>query len=349
MGAIAACSVVNIPEDPLPAVTSGTTASGTAGQAGSDGGSGTTSSNTAGSGATATGGAGGGSGGQPPAVCGDGVPGGDEECDDGDTEAGDGCDAQCGAEGTCSEPLAISLSDSGQGTLVGSISAANLGGPDQVGEALCDGATAGSGWDRIYRIELSQTRDLLLELTADFDAVVRLQSAPCDASSALAEPGGDGCSNQGSLDVTETLWLPSLSAGTYYIVVDGGNPAAEGTFTLDVTASCPARSLRLTQLDIGANDGLHLVNTSATCAVDLGGVGVLFDDSAGGDRALTLPGQWLAPGATDTSARVASTSPPRAEALPCCASALARRRAGAGSSTSSHSVRGRLIPPYRRG
>lgn len=294
---VPACSLVNVADEPVPPGTS-------TGAAGSGGGVG---GGAAGGTATGTATGSGGGGGQGPAVCGDGVTGGAEQCDDGGTESGDGCDAECNAEGSCAQPVAIVLSDGGQGTLTGSVTAANVGGPDEVGEALCDGAMAGSGWDRVYRVDLPQTRDLWLELSGDFDMALRLLASPCDLGTAVVERGADGCANQGLGGGSEVLWVPDLPAGTYYAVVDGVAPTAEGTFTLAVTASCPASSLKLTQLDIGANDGLHLVNTSTSCAVDLSGLGVLFDDSTGQDRAVELPDQWLAEGST---LRVARTPPP---------------------------------------
>ncbi|HJL19776.1 MAG TPA: DUF4215 domain-containing protein [Sandaracinaceae bacterium LLY-WYZ-13_1] len=64
---------------------------------GFDGGVGDDGATTSDGGDGTDGGGGGTDGGDPPAECGDGVLDDGETCDDGDTEGGDGCDADCGA------------------------------------------------------------------------------------------------------------------------------------------------------------------------------------------------------------------------------------------------------------
>ena len=42
-----------------------------------------------------------------PVVCGDGIPAGGEECDDGNTEDGDGCSSECKVEASCPEEMVL--------------------------------------------------------------------------------------------------------------------------------------------------------------------------------------------------------------------------------------------------
>lgn len=87
MSGLAACSILNAPDDIVPP--------GSGGSGGSGGGSPTTSSS-GGAGGMAQGGGGtGGAGGAQPAVCGNGALETDEECDDGNLDAGDACSAMC--------------------------------------------------------------------------------------------------------------------------------------------------------------------------------------------------------------------------------------------------------------
>src|SRR5262245_5235930 len=83
---LCACSVINAPADVDPG----------SGGAGGTGASTPTSSSTEGGGATGgdTGG-GGGTGGNVMPVCNNGMLEGDEECDDGNEEAGDACSIDC--------------------------------------------------------------------------------------------------------------------------------------------------------------------------------------------------------------------------------------------------------------
>lgn len=57
----------------------------------------------------------------PPAVCGDGAIGGSEACDDGDTDAGDGCSAACAIEHgwTCSGAPSVCATTCGDGSKAG--------------------------------------------------------------------------------------------------------------------------------------------------------------------------------------------------------------------------------------
>ncbi|MBW2527675.1 MAG: pre-peptidase C-terminal domain-containing protein, partial [Deltaproteobacteria bacterium] len=213
-----------------------------------------------------------------------------EECDDGGTDPLDGCDGSCNIEGSCAAPLEIQLTDSGQGVMTGQGSNSTAGGGDQVAAATCDGASTGDGADRIFSFTVTVPSDVTLDVTADFDSVVRLQDTACSTSDEL------GCADSGAAN-DETLRVLGLAPGTYYVAVDGATATEAGQFTVDVTTVCSVTQLYLERLNIGA-DGVAIVNDSSACAVDVGPLELLWDDSGSGDVTTDLPVRQVPPGDT---------------------------------------------------
>jgi len=195
-------------------------------------------------------------------VCGDGMVAQDEGCDDGATADSDGCSATCsvepgytcagapsvcsmqpgGANGTCQMPYVITLAPDMMGNLTGSGTGDTTSGSNQEDAAPCDGGdpAPGGGNDHVWKFTLTDTRDVfvLMPSTVTFDALIRLQSAACDAMTEIPEyTGADGCSDQSFEMDTEALAYTKLPAGTYYVLVDGFDAAAKGTYELQIYAS----------------------------------------------------------------------------------------------------------------
>jgi cysteine-rich repeat protein len=171
-------------------------------------------------------------------MCGDGVTNdlnGTEQCDDGNTTAGDGCDASCNFEvvtlfDTCDgEPLII---NSGE-TL--SLTDNTTGYADDYTEqtALCNAQPGGH--DRIY--EVTAGADGMLTATIGLDATGMLDI--CDTyglidprcwdyvlwavgPNACVDMGGTqfACSDSETYGV-ETISFPVISGEAYHIIVDG--------------------------------------------------------------------------------------------------------------------------------
>lgn len=196
-----------------------------------------------------------------PAVCGDGVVAQTEGCDDGGTEPDDGCSATCSvesgytcagapsqctmqpgnADGTCGSPYAITLAAGSNGELTGSGTGDTTNGTNQVPAAACDGGEPppGAGNDHVWEFTLTDTRDVyvLMPSTVTFDAILRLQTAPCDPATEIPEyAGADGCSDQSFAMDTEALAYVKLGPGTYYVVVDGFDANEKGTYELQIIA-----------------------------------------------------------------------------------------------------------------
>jgi hypothetical protein len=317
-GAIAACSITNMPDDPVPPSTS----SG-AGGTGGNGGTGGTGGN-------------GGAGGGGAAECGDGIQDPGEDCDDsgasatcdddctsaecGDdtvnTSAGEECDAAdaissgcCDATActfplNCAQPIDIPLTDDGTGQFSGAIDCP-LGGASEVLGA-CDGAMdVGGGGEQVFHFNLPVIAQVQINVSSDFDAALRLMTMPCDVSSEIPEmgPATDGCANQAGANADETLSYPFLLPGNYFVVVDGVTDQDAGDFNLTV-ATQPALNpiinpsfeagnymgWTLSQQSGGPNDTLQLVQPAGT--MNPGQMYVdLFDNQSGSSGSPALPFQ----------------------------------------------------------
>ena len=175
------------------------------------------------------------------ARCGDGNVANGEQCDDGNNLAGDGCSATCETEapvaGTCAMPYDLQLMDDGTGVLVATATGDTTTGTDQIPEAACDGFDSGAGHDHIWKFTLTVASDVIVytdESTA-FDSVIRVMSAPCDATTEISEYGTeDGCSD--GEGAAEFLGYVRLPAGTYYIDLDGYTATDVGMYSFEVNA-----------------------------------------------------------------------------------------------------------------
>ncbi len=192
-------------------------------------------------------------------VCGDGhvnVAAG-EECEDLNPDSGDGCTPTCSAEGSCDAPEVIELAADASGIFDVQINRF-LGGASFLDAAMCDGnAGVGAGPERVYQFELTAQTNLVIELLADFDGAIRLTTAPCDVSTAVNEFGQspDGCGDSGAASSLESLEVPGLPAGTYYIAVEGVGADDAGEYVLRVAtfggATCEAILSQFSVLESG--------------------------------------------------------------------------------------------------
>lgn len=165
------------------------------------------------------------------AACPDGVvnaPLG-EECDDGDRDEGDGCDRNCKREvppdDSCSTAtfLGAALVPGRSEVVEGN----TVGAKDDY-EASC-GRKKGAP-DRVYGFVTSTGGTLTASLEGTFDGVLSVWRT-CDTSERLS--GVIACSDGPIASDTERV-EQVIPAGTYYVVVDGFDPEAFGTYVLRV-------------------------------------------------------------------------------------------------------------------
>ncbi len=228
--------------------------------------------------------------------CGNSVVESGEDCDDGNTDASDGC-VSCETEWTCETPGQILLMQDG-GVLRGSLDGSTLDGNNHVDEATCGAASAGGGTDRVLSFTLEKTLDVFVTLESSFDGLLRATKQPCDLG------GGLGCANELSTEGEEHLHLPALEAGTYFLLVDGADDEEAGAFDVELMACAQDRSdVVLKELHIGQSDYVMIENTGG-CPVQLQGMQILFDDRDDAqpppleDCTTELPAYLLAPGAS---------------------------------------------------
>ena len=190
-----------------------------------------------------------------PEDCGNGVLDAGEECDDNNTTASDGCSATCTVEdgyvcagapsvctmrnGSCAAPFLLTLAPE-DGALVADVTGTTAGATNGTPEGPCDGFASGAGPDHTYQLTLAEDSDVFVGLFGPgtpFDALVRVLRTPCDLSTEVSEWGiQDGCSDRSLGGGHEILEYVRLTAGTYYIAVDGYNAAASGNYRLIVEA-----------------------------------------------------------------------------------------------------------------
>jgi cysteine-rich repeat protein len=222
--------------------------------------------------------------------CGNGSVEEAEECDDENTEAGDGCSPECKIEGSCETPLPIELKADKDG-LVGSATLSTAAGEaGQVEAADCGATKAGAGPDRIFSFELPGAADVDVKVGAAFDAIVRITTDACDLATEVA----GGCVDGAAVAGTETAHFDNMPAGKYFVVVDGKNAKASGSFSVDIEARCPLSGVKIDRVILQQPFRTVLFNTNQQCSVDLSRVG-LYAQPEAADVPKTLPAVSLEP------------------------------------------------------
>jgi cysteine-rich repeat protein len=162
-----------------------------------------------------------------PAVCGDGEAVGPEACDDGNTQSGDGCSADCMTiewAAVCAALPALSVTQPNAGTTDGA--------PGYFDAAGQCSFVNGGGAERAYAFTAPSNGTLHLELTQpsdNFSLYVQDGCGPIDPGTYVA------CSNFAQVGEVEST-SPSLAAGqTVTVIVDGFTTADEGPYVLTAT------------------------------------------------------------------------------------------------------------------
>lgn len=274
--------------------------------------------------------------------CGDGDVASDEECDDENTAAGDGCDAACAIESgfSCTDEPSECARTVGNGDV-------------DPGETCDDGnVEAGDGCSDTGQIEGSCDAPVVIALAPNEDGVLvgRAESSTSgggsvlDAAACSGDDAGGGpdrifqielnraadlrlrvestfnpiirllnepcdldservCSNDAGVGAVEDLVVNKLPAGTYYVAVDGAQSGQQGDFTLRVDGLCPLESLALTSANFNRSR-VDITNRSTACSVPLSGatLGIEYDTGSPFSSVYELPDVLLAPGETFTAA-----------------------------------------------
>jgi hypothetical protein len=96
----------------------------------------------------------------------------------------------------------------------------------------CGGAAAP---EAIYKLQLDVRSDVFVTTHGTgFDTVVYMRRGCCGAEEA--------CNDDADSRRTSVLSMRGVSAGTYYVFVDGANPGDDGDFTVDIYASASSGS-----------------------------------------------------------------------------------------------------------
>ena len=188
------------------------------------------------------------------AMCGNGTIDAGETCDDGNHASQDGCSATCQVEagytctgppsvctmsnvtgdGTCATPYTVTITG---GVGMGSGDTTNA--TNQIPAGSCDQyGNSGDGNDQIFAFTLTAPADVDIELTAAFDANIRVMHTACDTTTQVSDHVfHDGCADQALAGGGESLKAQSLPAGTYYLSVDGYDNTELGAYTFTITTS----------------------------------------------------------------------------------------------------------------
>lgn len=157
-----------------------------------------------------------------PAVCGDGMPMGNEACDDGGTQDGDGCSADCLAfeyDLICAQAPVLSTT------------APNIGDTTMAPNSFdssCADAVEGSGRDGIYTFVAPETGTLHLSLDDTFLSSIVVRDgcgAPADHPELTCVSGNE----------PRMADVPLVAGQQITIQVDGFTPDWYGTYTLNAT------------------------------------------------------------------------------------------------------------------
>jgi cysteine-rich repeat protein len=168
-------------------------------------------------------------------ICGDGVKGPGEQCDDGNTQTGDGCDASCHLETTGeTEPNNSCATANGPYTVLGN-------------PVLMGGSITPVGDSDFFGITLLNYADLVLET---FDATGPGSCASIDTEISFYAPGActtplitddeSGISSCSKVDAAVNPVMRHLAPGTYFVKVFPYSSSATFAYTLQatVTALC---------------------------------------------------------------------------------------------------------------
>ena len=168
------------------------------------------------------------------ATCGDGIVDGPlgESCDDGNTTAGDGCDAACAIE-----PVMCTMG--GPFTdVTGNIDGAAVTGTFDATVDPADymGSCGGGGPEQIFELILTDGQNVRISTNDPgtlANTVLYLRAALCDDPGSEVDCDGPMTSNDA------TITIIGATAGTYWLFVDNSGAGPDGAWVLNlVTPSC---------------------------------------------------------------------------------------------------------------
>jgi cysteine-rich repeat protein len=151
------------------------------------------------------------------AICGDGTLVSTEECDDGNTIPGDGCDANCQHEPAfyCQNPLVAQASNAG-----------DTSSKKNVFSGTC---VDGDGKEDVYVYTPAMNGMLTLTVNSFTDHGIYVRSTCTNAGTELA------CGNENSAPVPDSVTIPVMMGIPVYVFVDSTTAASAGPYTLDVS------------------------------------------------------------------------------------------------------------------
>jgi cysteine-rich repeat protein len=170
-----------------------------------------------------------------PAVCGDGIIEGGEECDDGGTDPGDTCDATCHIEPlsdpptrtTCANAEPIDLTETTPGVYEASVVGGNWNAPSS---AYFSAPCAGAGHEVFFTV------------TPPIDGIVVAKTVSSYAVSLGARPACPPSTSTGFITCSdhrtpagESIAFAATAGTKYWIIVDAPRASDRGRFTLDVS------------------------------------------------------------------------------------------------------------------
>lgn len=190
-----------------------------------------------------------------PAVCGNGVIEGGEQCDDGGTDNDDGCSSSCQIEShgprTCAAAEAVTLAPTGA---AGTYSATLARGTTGYNSAhnfttTTNHVCQAPGREAYFAVTAPEAGILRARVdSAAFDAVLGFRKPCATSGTPLA------CGNDAPKGATEALNVPIAAGETLWVVVDTASAADFGRFTLD---------LELTPS--GCGDGFFVPSATEEC------------------------------------------------------------------------------------
>lgn len=175
-----------------------------------------------------------------PSVCGNGVIEGGEQCDDGATSNGDGCDATCKLEPTptsrttCANAEALALTETTPGSFRATAAGGNWNLP---GGGYFSAPCAGAGKEAYFTVTPPIDGVIVAKVDASYNVSIGARSScpPNTGGGFLA------CSNKSSGPGGEAFAFAATAGTKYWIIVDAPGAKDLGSFSLDVTlqsASC---------------------------------------------------------------------------------------------------------------
>jgi cysteine-rich repeat protein len=169
-------------------------------------------------------------------LCGNDGIDGEEQCDDGNRDNGDGCSADCTLEpamgmGGCAAPVAIPLVPRGDDYVNRAIGITNSG-TNAIDPRTCDNPVEPrpGALEQAFSVELPAEGHLTATVRplAVWDPVLYIHFSCNPELDEIA------CADDSDVDVSEVI-ATDLPVGTYFIVVDGFEPGEMGPYELTVT------------------------------------------------------------------------------------------------------------------